>query len=109
MSIGIMFWMAVCAAAIFALGRGASAAPWRIAEQPELKQQFEQAPVLQTESLGEPARGGECLGALGGAKPGRQELGCTAVVSGIQLGAAGTFYHRPRHGAGEEGAPDSHD
>ena len=35
----------------------ASAAAWRFAEQPELKQALEDAPVLQTESLGEPARG----------------------------------------------------
>jgi hypothetical protein len=32
-------------------------APWRATEQPELKQALEQAPVLPTESLGEPARG----------------------------------------------------
>jgi hypothetical protein len=38
--------------------RGASAGePWPIAEQPELKQALESAPLLQTESLGEPARG----------------------------------------------------
>ena len=34
-----------------------SAAPWSVAEQPELKQALEDAPALQTESLGEPARG----------------------------------------------------
>ena len=32
-------------------------APWVVVEQPDLKQALEQAPVLQTESLGEPARG----------------------------------------------------
>src|SRR6185503_16128010 len=31
--------------------------PWRVVEQPELKQILDQAPVLRTESLGEPARG----------------------------------------------------
>jgi hypothetical protein len=35
----------------------ASAATWGFAEQPELKQALEDAPVLQTESLGAPARG----------------------------------------------------
>jgi outer membrane protein assembly factor BamB len=31
--------------------------PWPVVEQPELKEALENAPVLQTESLGEPARG----------------------------------------------------
>ena len=35
----------------------AAAEPWHVAEQPELKQALKKAPVLQTESLGEPARG----------------------------------------------------
>lgn len=35
----------------------AAAEPWRVVEQPELKQALENAPVLQTESLGQPARG----------------------------------------------------
>jgi outer membrane protein assembly factor BamB len=35
----------------------AAASPWRVVEQPELKEALEKAPVLQTESLGEPARG----------------------------------------------------
>jgi len=35
----------------------AAAEPWRAANQPELKQALESAPVLRTESLGEPARG----------------------------------------------------
>ena len=32
-------------------------APWGTVDQPDLKQALEKAPVLQTESLGEPARG----------------------------------------------------
>ncbi|MBM3333727.1 hypothetical protein FJY63_03610 [Candidatus Sumerlaeota bacterium] len=35
----------------------AAGEPWRAVEQPELKQALERAPVLRTESLGEPARG----------------------------------------------------
>src|SRR6266540_738089 len=31
--------------------------PWRVIEQPELRQALEKAPVLRAESLGEPARG----------------------------------------------------
>src|SRR5678815_220547 len=31
--------------------------PWPIRDQPDLKQKLENAPLLQTESLGEPARG----------------------------------------------------
>ena len=31
--------------------------PWHAVEQPELKQALEKAPLLETESLGEPARG----------------------------------------------------
>ena len=43
---------------LFAVGNARiSAAAWRVAEQPELKQALEDAPLLQTESLGEPARG----------------------------------------------------
>lgn len=34
-----------------------AAQPWRVDEQPELKEALQKAPVLQTESLGEPARG----------------------------------------------------
>jgi hypothetical protein len=37
--------------------RSAAGEPWRAVEQPELKQALEGAPVLRTESLGEPARG----------------------------------------------------
>jgi len=50
--------MAWCAAMIFAAGPAAAAeGPWRAADQPELKQALEKAPVLKVESLGEPARG----------------------------------------------------
>ena len=43
---------------IVAVGRVAAAGePWHAVEQPELKEALERAPVLQTESLGEPARG----------------------------------------------------
>ena len=35
----------------------AAAGPWRVVEQPELKEALERARTLQTESLGEPARG----------------------------------------------------
>jgi hypothetical protein len=34
-----------------------AAKSWRIVEQPELKDEFENAPILRSESLGEPARG----------------------------------------------------
>jgi len=51
-------WTGLLAALLFAQARGAAAGePWRAVEQPELKQALENAPVLQTESLGEPARG----------------------------------------------------
>ncbi len=51
-------WMVCCAAVTLLVGRGSAAAePWRATEQPELKQALEKAPVLRTESLGEPARG----------------------------------------------------
>lgn len=51
-------WIVLCAAAALLVGRDAAAAePWLAAEQPELQQALEQAPVLPTESLGEPARG----------------------------------------------------
>jgi hypothetical protein len=52
------FHLAACLAPLLAVGLPeVSAAEWRFAEQPELKQALEEAPVLQTESLGEPARG----------------------------------------------------
>jgi hypothetical protein len=48
----------LCAAAVWAVTPPLIAGqPWRVLEQPELKQALEDAPVLQTESLGEPARG----------------------------------------------------
>jgi len=51
-------WTVLCAAAMLVVSRGLDAGePWRAAEQPELKQALESAPVLKTESLGEPARG----------------------------------------------------
>jgi len=47
----------LCAAAIWAVTPPLIAGqPWCVLEQPELKQALENAPVLQTESLGEPAR-----------------------------------------------------
>ena len=58
MSRNVIWWIGLCAAAILVAGRGRAAGePWRAAEQPELKQALEKAPVLSTESLGEPARG----------------------------------------------------
>jgi len=43
--------------AALGLLHNAAAGPWPVSQQPELKQAFERAPALQTESLGEPARG----------------------------------------------------
>src|SRR5438093_1593087 len=56
---GVVYrWLSVRATAVLAAGHVALAAePWRVAEQPDLKLALEKAPVLQTESLGEPARG----------------------------------------------------
>jgi len=46
------------AALVLVTSFGAAAAvPWRPIEQPELNEALERAPVLRTESLGEPARG----------------------------------------------------
>jgi len=51
-------WLVGWAAVTLLAGRGEAAGePWRAAEQPELKQALEKAPLLKTESLGEPARG----------------------------------------------------
>ncbi len=51
-------WICLLTALLSAHRPGAEGAePWRAADQPELKQALERAPVLQTESLGEPARG----------------------------------------------------
>ena len=50
-----MHWIWLCA-----LGVSPTVAainPWPAVDQPDLKQALEKAPVLQTESLGEPARG----------------------------------------------------
>ena len=48
-------WLSVFAAVVLAASQAVAAAePWRVAEQPEVKQTFERAPVLQTESSGEP-------------------------------------------------------
>ncbi len=50
--------MGMCLGAMLLISRAVAAAEsWRVVEQPELKQALEKAPVLQTESLGEPARG----------------------------------------------------
>src|SRR5438445_6946865 len=55
MNRSVMYWMGVCG---FVVSRtGAADQPWHAVEQPELKQALEQAPLLRTESLGEPARG----------------------------------------------------
>ena len=48
-------WIGMCAAA--ALSAAAAGEPWRVVAQPDLKEELERAPVLQTESLGAPARG----------------------------------------------------
>jgi hypothetical protein len=48
-------WIGMSAAA--ALNAAAAGEPWRVAAQPGLKEALERAPVLQTESLGAPARG----------------------------------------------------
>src|SRR3989442_14948800 len=51
-------WIALyVATALVAQRSFAAGMPWRSVEQPELKQALEQAPILRTESLGEPARG----------------------------------------------------
>jgi len=53
-----VYWIGMCVAAMLLVSRAVAATePWRVAEQPELKQALEKAPVLQTEPLGEPARG----------------------------------------------------
>jgi hypothetical protein len=58
MTAKVFLVLGVCAAAVLWLsGDLVAAEPWRVVEQPELKQALEQARVLKTESLGEPARG----------------------------------------------------
>jgi len=51
-------WFARCAIVMLLVSQESAAEePWRAVEQPELKQALENAPLLQTESLGKPARG----------------------------------------------------
>ena len=51
-------WVVLCAFVTLLAGRESAARePWPAVEQPELEQALEHAPLLQTESLGEPARG----------------------------------------------------
>ncbi len=51
-------WIGFFAGALLEVGPAVSAQdPWPVAEQPELKGALENAPLLRTESLGEPARG----------------------------------------------------
>jgi hypothetical protein len=58
MNTNTVWWIGFCAAAMLVVShRPAAGEPWRAAEQPELTKALEQAPVLQTESLGEPSRG----------------------------------------------------
>jgi hypothetical protein len=58
MSTNAVWWIGFCAAAMLMASQCSAADEgWRAVEQPELEQALEQAPLLQTESLGEPARG----------------------------------------------------
>jgi hypothetical protein len=51
-------WIALLTALAALAGRQLPAVePWPVVEQPDLKQTLDRAPVLATESLGEPARG----------------------------------------------------
>jgi outer membrane protein assembly factor BamB len=53
-----VYWIGLFAGAMLNVHRAIAASdPWPIAEQPELQQALEKAPLLRTESLGEPARG----------------------------------------------------
>jgi hypothetical protein len=53
-----MMWMELLATSLFATVRGTTAVePWTAVEPPDLRRELENAPVLRTESLGEPARG----------------------------------------------------
>jgi hypothetical protein len=53
MSTNAVWWIGLCAAAMLVVSqRPAAGEPWLAAEQPELTKALEQAPVLQTESLG---------------------------------------------------------
>ncbi len=51
----LVFWCAFVT--LLGGGRVAAQEPWHAVEQPELEQALENAPLLQTEALGEPARG----------------------------------------------------
>ncbi len=53
--IGVL-WAVWSAAGIFAID-SAAGKPWQTIDQPQLQEALARAPVLQTESLGEPARG----------------------------------------------------
>jgi len=58
MSTNTGWWATLCMAAMWTAAPSLAAGePWRVVEQSELKQALERAPVLQTEPLGEPARG----------------------------------------------------
>jgi len=58
MGSGTASWAGLRVALVLAVSGGmATGEPWRVAEQPGLKQALESAPALRTESLGEPARG----------------------------------------------------
>ena len=58
MSTNAVWWIGFYAAVMLAVNQCSAADEgWRAVEQPELEQALEQAPLLQTESLGEPARG----------------------------------------------------
>ncbi len=50
-------WIAAFALSTLARGLAGEAEPWRVSEQPGLKDALERAPLLRPESLGEPARG----------------------------------------------------
>jgi hypothetical protein len=53
-----VYWIGMIAGVMLCVSRAvATTEPWRAVEQPELRQALEKAPLLQTESLGEPARG----------------------------------------------------
>lgn len=58
MSRNAAWWIGLCVAAMLVAQRSSAAGkPWPANEQPELKEALERAPLLRTESLGEPARG----------------------------------------------------
>jgi len=54
MSTSAVCWIGLWAAAMPVVSESLAAGePWRVVEQPELKQLLEQAPALRTESLGD--------------------------------------------------------